>query len=227
MRRFTFLTGIGLLACGSLSAASLFGVCGTGFTNDTCSTEATSGFSDGNWTLSTTAETISGSAPFVTLAGPFTGTPHWVADSGSSKWISPRILETGSSDAAGVYTYTETFTIAAPFLPSSAVIAGKWTADNSGFIELNGTEVDPGAAIATGTAGAFQNFVNFTINSGFVLGTNTLTFVVTNSSTGSPNVTGLDVQITEAQIFTPEPATFGFMGAGLAALAILGRKLRA
>ncbi|MGA3203320.1 MAG: hypothetical protein ABSF12_12605 [Bryobacteraceae bacterium] len=229
--RNIFAVGVCLLAgCGSLPAVTLFGVCGTGFsgfTGTSCGTEVLPGGNrtDGNFTLISdpTAEGISTPiSPFVTsIIGFPIGDGNWLADSLTSLWISPKSTEQ-SNDSPGTYIYQETFTISAAESPNTAEIVGMWAADNDGTIMLNGITV--GTAI-TGTGG-FNHYTGFTITSGFVEGENFLDFVVTNNSSGSPNVTGLRVNITSATISLPEPATFGIAGLGLVALGILGRRLR-
>ena len=85
---------------------------------------------------------------------------------------------------------------------------------------LNG--VDTGSGVV-----GFAALVPFSINSGFQAGLNTISFAVVNDPGASPNPTGLRVEIDSATAqLTPEPASFGFMGLGLAAIGIVGRRLR-
>ena len=230
MRSSIFLTACLLSASGLISASTIAGVCSTGFTNSTCTTLAgTTGSShDGNFSLVSTPSSSTPTSPFVTETGqfPFTGTPSWVADSSVSEWISPKGAET-SSDGSGNYVYTESFTLGSALDPATASIIGQWTTDNSGFIELNGVQIGNGT-IAPGTLQAFASFTSFSITSGFHTGLNTLTFVVNNNTNGTPDVTGLNVQILSTNVSSavPEPATFAVMGLGLAAIGFFGRKLR-
>jgi PEP-CTERM motif len=201
---------------GSLSAATIFGVCGTGFTSNTCGTLAatTGAATDGNWVLS-------GGTAFVTDSSGFPiGSGNWAADNSSSSWVSPRGNEQTGSDPAVTYTYTETFTIPVGDVLSTAIISGLWGTDNSGILLLNGHQI-----ATLPTTGSFNPLTAFSVlgSSGFFqTGANTLVAQVTNTTV----VSGLRVSVNVATISTPEPASLGFMGLGLAGLGILGRRLR-
>ena len=218
MRKISSLVGVYLLIGSGLTFASaIFGVCGTGFTSSTCGTlAATTGTAtDGNWVLT-------GGTAFVTNSSGFPiGTSNWAADNSTGSWVSPRGNESSGSDAAVTYTYTETFSIAVGMNLSSATIAGLWGTDNSGVLLLNGHQI-----ATLPTAGSFNPLVAFQVlgSSGFFqTGVNTLVAQVTNTTIAS----GLRVDITNATIFAaPEPATFAFMGLGLAAIGLLGRRIR-
>jgi hypothetical protein len=65
--------------------------------------------------------------------------------------------------------------------------------------EVNGREITSGLSgqIANQT-GQFAHFTNFVLNSSntdFIPGINTIEFVVTNNSNGSPDVTGVNIDI--------------------------------
>lgn len=173
-------------------------------------------------------------APFVTDTGqfPFTGSPAWLADSSTSEWISPFANESTNSDpdsATVAYVYQESFSLTG-LVPSSAVITGQWSADNYGFIEVNGTKV------TLGTSGnipnnpqEFTSFTSFVLNSSnatFNAGANTIDFFVFNNANGTPDVTGvnIDIESDSATSATPEPASWALTGLGLAALALVGRR---
>jgi hypothetical protein len=245
-----------LLAClvlvsGMASASISFAVCGTGFTNATCTNQVTPGGTDGNWTLVSappvtdctngpcTAPTTGVLAP-VTTTGDFPSA--WIADDSTSEWISPRNNETGDSDpdsAVTPYVYTETFVIPATVNPSTVIITGGWSVDNYGSILVNGNAVSTGVdgALGSGTTGAFGIVTSFVLDGSAVgsenapslhVGSNTLTFDVFNNANGSPDVTGLNVVIDSAlgQASAPEPAAIAFTTLGLAALGLLGRRKR-
>ena len=225
-----------VLAASGIAQAGTIAIYSTGFTSS--GTNQLEGFHDGNWTI--TSNPSSGSSvPFVTNGDfpllpvlnsfPFSGSNPWVADSLASAWISPRATESGASDAAGNYTYQESFYLDPAFY-TTALIVGQWAADNTGDIYINGVKVTTGQSgtIPLGTTGAFNHFTSFTLNDAnadFVGGVNTIQFVVNNNKNGSPNVTGLDVDF-ESTFVVPEPGTFALMGLGLSTLSYFAIKRR-
>ena len=247
MWRTSFLVIACLSLCGALSAATSFTLFGTGFTSG--GTLVAAGGPDGNWTLVSDPTVANGCdapcvasnvganfTPLVTDGSdatfPF---PNWLLDSATSEWISPRASETTDSDpwsATVPYVYTETFIIPATLNASTAVIVGQWSADNYGNVFVNGNQVTAGASGAIpNNTGEFGTFTAFTLDGSSTgtenapslhTGSNTLTFEVFNSASGTPDVTGLNVQITSATASSaaPEPASFGFIGLGLAALGL-------
>jgi hypothetical protein len=227
-------TGACLLVATGLAGAATFTLYGTGFSNT--GTLLSGGSKDGNWTLiSDPGGSVSTPAtPFVTDGSailpildtfPF-GSNDWLQDTSASEWISPKAHET-TSDPAGDYAYEETFNLTGLEL-SSVVITGKWSADNSGDILVNGVPVTGAEGTIPANPGEFKSFTSFVLNSSnadFQSGTNTIEFLVLNNMTGSPNVTGVnvDIQSTFADP-VPEPASFTLMGLGLSALCLGARK---
>ncbi len=115
--------------------------------------------------------------------------PHgpWLAEGPSSRWIAPRAQQ-GTGNAPGNYTFRTTFDLTG-YDPTKARIAGKWTSDNSGLdVILNGT------ALGISQAGNFGALNDFTIESAFVEGTNTLEFVFNNAG-DAVNPAGLRVEM--------------------------------
>jgi len=111
----------------------------------------------------------------------------WVYPNGpSSKWISPRADQaTPNYNTQGDYTYRTTFDLTG-LDPSTASLSGWGAADNSAVVKLNGVQL--------ATIGGFGSPTNFSLNSSFVSGVNTLDFIVNNAgSSGSP--TGLRVEV--------------------------------
>ena len=124
--------------------------------------------------------------------------PPWLANGPASKWLAPQASQ-GIGNLGGDYKYRITFDLTG-LEPSTAVITGRWTSDDSGpQVTLNG--------VTTGVTsdGNFTVLGNaFTISSGFIAGVNSLVFVVTNGGT-SANPTGVRVELSGTANFQPLP----------------------
>jgi len=226
-----------VLASGLLSAGTI-GVYSAGYTAGGGS-KVFAGGTDGNWTLESGpgGSVSSPFAPHVTVGSVLGTFPFssgaWFKDGSfgsTSEWVSPDAFETSSNPYSLVtpYVYQETFSLSGLDNPSTVVITGEWSADNYGYIVVNGIPVSTGAdGNIPNRTGEFKFFTSFVLNSSnatFLPGTNTIQFDVFNNPNGSPDVTGINVDIESATADpAPEPTTFGIMGFGLAALGLLRR----
>lgn len=159
---------------------SSIAVFGTGLTST--GVAAADGAADPHYALVVNPDrTISGTTAYVVLSNayPF---PVWVPNRPTAKWIAPTASQV-TGNANGNYTYRTTFSLQG-FKPTTAALKGIVSADNAVTIVLNGN------TIATGIS-TYSVLTPFTINSGFVAGTNTLDFIVYNG--GGP--TGLRVEL--------------------------------
>ena len=132
----------------------------------------------------------------------------WLGDNSLSSWIGPNT--DNLVGPGGLFTYQTTFDLSG-LDHTTASILGRWATDDQGIdILINGT--------ATGnTSASFGVFTDFTINSGFIAGVNTLDFVVTNGH----GPTGLRVEITNANaVAVDEPYALALLGLGLLGLGI-------
>jgi hypothetical protein len=150
----------------------------------------------------------------------------WLANNSTSEWITPHANGTANLPP-GAYTYTTSFNLSSNDILSTGDIQLEYTGDNEGTeIIFNGVDIgDP----TTGGEAAFENLSGpFTINSGFVTGTNTLQFVITNQAPTN-TATGLRVFIQSATIsVVPEPssvAAFTVAGLLLGGLVLRGRRV--
>jgi hypothetical protein len=175
------------------------------------------------------------------LVIPISTTPPWYTGTGTgvgfdpnSQWVVPSVRNDGTvkyssnTDPVGgpmdfgtfTYTFKTTFNIAGSVDPGTQ-LTGVWWADGhldaACGIRLNGncnSVVNPGAPTTYGsTSGTF-----FAISSGFVVGTNTVEFLVSNAD----REVGLRVNFGSASV--PEPSSLLMMGAGLLALAVRRKK---
>lgn len=143
--------------------------------------------------------------------------PAWTPNTSSADWISPG--ESGNSNwPVGNYDYQTTFSLSG-LNASTAKLSGSWTSDNNGCIYLNG--VNTGQCVAFADFGALHAF---SITSGFVAGTNTLDFVISNG--GGPSGVIAEVSGTASPTGSPipEPSSLVLLGTGLLGLASRLRK---
>jgi hypothetical protein len=137
--------------------------------------------------------------------------PYWVANGPKSQWISP---SADTYDAHGMpdslYTYLVTFDLTG-LDPASARITGSWSADDAGWMFLNGQQVAElpfewmfhqldGTQVAPNEPSYTANH-DFLLAGGFLPGINTIEFFVWNLG-GGP--TGLRVEVSSATA-DPQP----------------------
>ncbi len=167
------------------------------------------GIVDPHWTLiqAPTGATVYGDDAFTITAG----SKNVLAPSGT-EWIGPNPSSSFNAPP-GDYTYETTFSLAG-FIASSAIIQGKFAADNEvASITLNGVSVP------LSFHGNLLSLTDFTISSGFVSGVNTLDFNVVNLGS-EPNPTGLLVEFTSATAtVVPEPTSLFLSAIGYCVMA--------
>lgn len=179
----------------------------------------------GEWVLidcpagSTCAGATSGSpdATVEPVAGPYPLDGTWLANTGTSQWVSP---VAGTQDVAGNYTYRVQFDLTG-YLPGTASLSFQAAADD---LLLDVLINDASTVVGPWYFVGFNAWNGpFEITSGFVAGVNTLDFVVENLSiAGAPiHPTGLRVEFLSLEADVPEPATMGLMGLGLLGLGVL------
>lgn len=178
------------------------------------------GVIDTNYRFSVVSGTATGTACGAFLCGVATTNGSypmdvWLPNNATSAWLTPSANQGQSYDisAPGTYQFTETFDLTG-YVPGTASLMGRFLADNSATVSLNG-----GPVLATTGLNSFNTWTTFSAASGFVAGLNTLTFTVTNSSSPLffPNPTGLRVEFTASSVSPiPEPSALVLSLAGLA-----------
>ena len=135
-----------------------------------------------------TASAYSAPPPPAILATVTANHPAWVANDASSVWIGP-VAQGTTSVPPGRYSFRTTFDLTG-FSPATALVNLQVAVDN----EL--TNVMFNGAVASLRYSNFNAFSgSFPLTNGFVAGTNTLDFIMSNI-TGSPSPAGLRVKAT-------------------------------
>ena len=141
--------------------------------------------------------------------------PPWVANDANSRWIGP-----ATADAVGPpggYIYRTSFTLPVDVDLSTVLITGLWGTDDPGLDILINT------ASTSNTSSGFGSLTAFSITSGFVVGANTLDFVLHNS-VGPTGLRVDDMTGGFELLDVPEPGTLVLFGLGLAALGLARRR---
>ena len=214
MKKMTLALSLALATFASAQAASINGLVNTG--------TGASGTQDMNYALSVTqgSTVLSNTNAYVAFDAAFPIGP-WMANSATSKWLTPTANQAESFDPSsnGIYRYTLSFDLTG-YNASSASFMGRFAADNSATVTLNGNNI--------GSAAGFTSWSSFGAGTGFNAGVNTLNFDVLNFQQNGGNPTGLRVEFTESNIAAvPEPETYGMLLAGLGLMAFVARRRKA
>ncbi len=202
MKLCLYLTLASMSVCAVSEAATITNLYNTGVNNAGAALAAN--VVDPHYLITISPSGPSLARTVIDTAFPF---PPWVANNAFSRWIGPAANSFGP---AGTYRYRTTFTLPANANLSTVNVNGLWgTDDNSLSMLINGNPTG-------NVSGGFNVLTPFTINSGFVLGTNVLTFTLNNA--GGPTGLRVDRVVGTYQII-PEPATL-FLALTAAALSL-------
>jgi hypothetical protein len=148
----------------------------------------------------------------------------WVANDETSQWLAPTAATGTTYDrtSEGLYKWSLSFDLTGLNVDTASFTA-RWLADNDGYISLNGNTIATGAN--------YLSWMDFSADSGFVAGINTLDFYVTNFAGKSGNPTGLRVEFLSSYavgptpvVSVPEPTTSAMILAGLFVVGAVARR---
>jgi PEP-CTERM motif len=143
----------------------------------------------------------------------------WLPNTLTSQWITPSTNAAQSYDMTsnGFYNYSLSFNILPSQNPLTAGFTGQFAVDDRvTAITLNGT------TLFSGSEGSNSAWTDFSASSGFLSGSNTLTFTVENIGLSGSNPTGLNVDfLTSSVSAVPEPSTWLMMILGFAGVGFL------
>jgi hypothetical protein len=209
-----------LIAIGSAHAASILSLFNTGV-DDTGALLSDNAL-DTHYAISPGWTVIPGNNPPAAFPG------AWLTNDVSpvSRWIAPvtQPANLGAGDPGTTYILTLSFDLTG-YDPASASFSGRFAADDSAQIFLNGGTNLVGAGLNT-----YNSWTTFSAVSGFVSGINTLAFHVSNTgwdsiTTYPLNPAGLRVEFLSSNVApVPEPEIYAMMGLGLGLLGWIGRR---
>lgn len=154
--------------------------------------------------------------------------PYWMANDATSSWLIPSANQSDSYDngSEGTFSWSLNFDLTG-FDASTASFSGRWAADNNGVLLLNGN------VISSISGDGYASWTTFAATTGFLAGSNTLTFVVTNTVNERANYTGLRAEFLSSNVTpltvapaVPEPQTYAMMLAGLGVVGFVARRRR-
>jgi hypothetical protein len=210
----SILAVVGLLAWAGVGQAATLSLVNTG------NNGAANGTVDPNWTV---GGPISGDTFVIAAGGPNFPTPWIGASAGPSQWIS---VAPDPFSPNGTYTFRTTVDLTG-LDPASALITGRWAADNIGHIAVNGVDVGfaPTGGLNTDIEG-FHDWTPFSLSGMFAPGVNTLDFVVENLHNNSPVGVRVELSggITGSGDPVPEPSSMLVFGLAVGAAALRRRR---
>lgn len=215
MKKTVLAIALAAAAFTSAQAASISGLVNTGV--------GAAGTQDANYALTVLsgATVLPNDHAFISADNVWPVGKAWLANSADSKWITPTSNVGAWLDPVvdGVYDYRLKFDLTG-FDPTTAAFTGRFAADNSVVVRLNGQEIANGHK--------FDSWRSFGASTGFIAGINTLDFIVTNGHQVDDNPTGLRAEFVSSVVTAvPEPTTYAMLLAGLGLITYTARRRQA
>ena len=215
MKKIISVVALAAAALSSAQAASISGLVNTGV--------GAAGTQDAHYALTVLSGTtvLSNSNAYVSADNVWPVGKAWTANTTVSKWITPtsNVGDWLDPDVNGVYDYRLSFDLSG-YDASTAAFTGRFAADNSVVVLLNGQQIASGHK--------FDTWLSFGASSGFTSGINTLDFIVTNGRQVDDNPTGLRAEfLSSVAAPVPEPETYAMLLAGLGLITYTARRRKA
>ena len=189
-----------LFSCGQILNAASVLVCTTGVSSS--GSQLPVGAIDPHWQI-VSGPGVSAPIPAVVLSDQRIGSVNSYMQTPDSRWI--WVNDSGVALFDAPYVFQLVFDLTG-IDPARVSLSGIWGVDNVGFIRLNGSTNGIGSGIIALPDVLYSNYEvlhSFTLNNGFLPGTNLLEFVVTDTGViGALNVS--DLRIT---VDVPEPGS--------------------
>ncbi|EGK70741.1 MAG: PEP-CTERM sorting domain-containing protein [Methyloversatilis sp.] len=180
------------------------------------------GEQDTNYRFTVISGTATGTGGYgVVTTGEGFPFPIWAENDVASSWLTPSANAGQSYDPSsnGLYKWSISFDLTGKDI-ATASFAGRWWADNQGYVQLNGHTISSGVNLSSPTS--------FGASAGFVSGLNTLDFYVTNYAQSGGNPTGVRVEFLTSNAAiaaaVPEPESWALVVAGLAVVGAIARR---
>lgn len=180
------------------------------------------GEQDTNYRFTVISGTATGTSGYgVVTTGEGFPFPIWAENDVASSWLTPSANAGQSYDPSsnGLYKWSISFDLTGKDI-ATASFAGRWWADNQGYVQLNGHTISSGVNLSSPTS--------FGASAGFVSGLNTLDFYVTNYAQSGGNPTGVRVEFLTSNAAiaaaVPEPESWALVVAGLAVVGAIARR---
>jgi hypothetical protein len=215
MKKAISVFALAAAAFTSAHAASISGLVNTGV--------GAAGTQDTHYALTVLSGTtaLPNSNAFISADNVWPVGKAWTANTSTSKWITPtsNVGDWLDPNVNGVYDYRLRFDLSG-YDASTAAFTGRFAADNSVVILLNGQQIADGHK--------FDSWKSFGASSGFKSGINTLDFIVTNGHQVDDNPTGLRAEfVSSVATPVPEPTTYAMLLAGLGLITYTARRRKA